>query len=70
LAAAGFTALFFQTRQRSLDGALVHDQAKAFGDAFNQALRGQLLAAHDRPLDEARHVRGDLVGSARSTFGR
>jgi hypothetical protein len=70
LAAARFTALFFQPRQRSLDGALVHDQAKAFGDAFNQALGGQLLTADDRLLDEARHLSGDLVGSARSTFGR
>jgi hypothetical protein len=31
-------------------------------------LGGQLLAADDRPLDEARHLRGDLVGSARSPF--
>jgi hypothetical protein len=69
LAAAGITELFFQTHQRSLDGALVHNQAKAFGDAFNQALGGQLLAADDRLLDEARHLRGDLVGPAWSTFG-
>jgi hypothetical protein len=48
----------------------VHDQTKAFGDAFNQALGGQLLAADDRLLDEARHLRGDLVGSARSPFAR
>jgi hypothetical protein len=48
----------------------VHDQAKAFGDAFDQALGVQLLAADDRLLDEARHLGGDLVGLARSTFGR
>jgi len=47
----------------------VHDQAKALGDAFNQALGVQLLAAADRLLDEARHLGGDLVGVARSSFG-
>jgi hypothetical protein len=33
-------------------------------------LRRQLLAAGDGLLDEARHLWGDLVGSARPTFGR
>jgi hypothetical protein len=43
---AGLTA-FFSKRQRSLDGALVHDQAKALRDAFNQALGSQHLAAEN-----------------------
>jgi hypothetical protein len=38
--------------------------------AENRILGGQLLAADDRLLDEARHLGADLMGPARSTFGR
>jgi hypothetical protein len=38
LVATGFTALFFRPRQSTLHGALMHDQAKALGDALRKAL--------------------------------